>query len=233
MTYKVVIVEGVIGVGKSTLSSELGDALGAGTLVLMEPDERKRANPYLALFYSDRPRWALTMQLHLLALRYRMHQHAQWHAMGGRGHAIVDRSLPGDTAFARLQLKLGDMSQDEFDTYAAVYHAMTSTVLLANVCVRLLVAPEVALERIQKRMERQTGRRCEAGVSLDYLKALDREIDHMAAVLRAQGVMVLDMPWDVERDTAEQRGQAVRGLAARIESLEPVDWFLDLHRRTI
>lgn len=230
---KTVIVEGIVGAGKSILSQELGKALGTTTLLLLEPDEKKDANPYLADFYRDRPRWAFTMQLHLLQVRFAMHEQAQWHVMNGHGHAVLDRSYFGDTAFARLQLQLGDMTQREFDTYAAIYHRMTASILLPNVCVRLLVAPLVAQKRIMRRMEAETGRKCESAIDLDYLVRLDQEIDHMTAVLRQQGVTVFDMPWDVDRLGPEDRAQAVAGLASRIESLVPLDPFLDLHRRTI
>lgn len=231
--HKVVIVEGVVGAGKSILSQELGRALGPTTLMLLEPDEKKDANPYLASFYGDRPRWAFTMQIHLLQARYAMHLQAQWHVLNNYGDAVLDRSYFGDTAFARLQLALGDMTQREFDTYAAIYQRMTASVLLPNVCVRLLVAPRVAQQRIMRRMEIETGRKCESVIEESYLIGLDREIDHMTSVLRAQGVTILDMPWDVDRLSEEDRHQAVEGLAARIHGLQPVDHFLDLHRRTI
>ena len=106
----VVIVEGLIGAGKSTLTQELGQAMGPDTLVLMEPDEQNNANPYLADFYGDKDRWAFTMQAHLLGVRYRMQLMAQWHAMGGRGHALCDRSYYGDTCFARMMHKTGQIS---------------------------------------------------------------------------------------------------------------------------
>lgn len=229
---KTVIVEGIIGAGKSVLAQELGRALGPNTLLLLEPDEKKNANPYLASFYTDRPRWAFTMQIHLLQARYAMHLQAQWHALNGYGHAVLDRSYFGDTAFARLQLKLGDMTQREFDTYSAIYHRMTASVLLPNVCVRLLVAPKVAQQRIMRRMESETGRKCESVIDIEYLEELDYQINYMTDVLRRQGVMVFDMPWDIDRLSESDRQQAVEGLAARIEGLAPVDFFLDLHRRT-
>lgn len=229
---KMVIVEGVIGAGKSILAKELGRALGLTTLTLLEPDEKKNANPYLADFYADRSRWAFTMQIHLLSARYAMHLQAQWHAVNNYGHAVLDRSYFGDTAFARLQLALGDMSQREFDTYSAIYHRMTANVLLPNVCVRLLVAPHVAQQRIMRRMEAETGRKCESVIDMGYLAGLDREIDHMTNVLRQQGVAVLDMPWDIDRLSEDDRRQAVEGLASRIEEMRPVDLFLNKHRRT-
>ncbi|MBM4354649.1 MAG: deoxynucleoside kinase [Deltaproteobacteria bacterium] len=230
---KVVIVEGIIGAGKSSLTKELGAALGPQTLVEMEPDEANNANPYLADFYHDPKRWALVMQVHLLQARYRMHLQAQWHAMSGAGHAVLDRSYFGDTCFARLQLRNGSMTLREFNTYRDLYHTMTAHVLLPNVCVRLLVSPEVSRRRIESRMEQREGRKCEAGIDLQYLIDLDREISHMVAVLRSQGVTVIDMPWDVDRESAEQRRLAVDSLACRIAEQDAPDSFLDLHRRTL
>jgi len=231
--YPVVIIEGIIGSGKTTLSKELGVAMGATTLVLTEPDEKDDANPYLADYYTDQARWSLTMQLHLLGLRYRMHLEAQWHALNRQGPAVLDRSYYGDTAFARVQAKMGLMSKREFNTYSNIYHAMTASVLLPTICVRILVSPETCNERIAKRMEKELGRRCESSIDLNYLKTLDTEIDHMVGVLRYQGVTIFDVPYDVDRDTAVQREQTVKSLAARINAIEPPDYFLDLHRRTL
>jgi len=230
---KVVIVEGIIGAGKSSLTRELGAALGNDTLIQMEPDEANDANPYLSDFYGDQARWAFVMQVHLLQARYRMHLQAQWHAMSGEGHAVLDRSYFGDTCFARLQLKNGGMTQREFDTYRDIYHAMTASVMLPNVCVRMLVAPEISRNRIESRMSQREGRRCESGIDLKYLMDLDREISHMVAVLRQQGVTVIDMPWDVDRESPEARKMAVDSLAARIAEECAPDSFLDLHRRTL
>jgi deoxyadenosine/deoxycytidine kinase len=231
---KVVIVEGIVGAGKSSLSRQLGKALGSNTLITEEPDEANQGNLYLADFYANMPRWAFTMQVHLLQKRYRAHLQAQWHAMNGYGHAVLDRSLPGDTCFAKLQLQTGTLTQREYDTYCELYQSMTASVLFPNVAIWLLVEPEVARERVLRRMETQTGRRCEEdAVDLDYLRGLEAEIGHMMAVLQKQGVMVLEVPWDTDRETVEQRALAAQSLASRIEAYEPQELLLDLHRRTI
>lgn len=229
----VIIIEGPIGAGKSTLADELGEAMGPSTLVLHEPDEKNDANPYLADYYTDPSRWSLTMQLHLLGLRFGMHLDAQWHALNGRGPAVLDRSFYGDTGFARLQRALGIMSEREFNTYSRIYQHMTSFVLYPTVCIRILVSPEVCNERIARRMEIQEGRKCEKAIDLGYLKKLDKEIDHVVSVLKFHGTMILDVPYDVDRDTKQQRQQAVRGLASRIGAIDPPDHFLDLHNRII
>jgi deoxyadenosine/deoxycytidine kinase len=230
---KVVIVEGLIGAGKTSLTRELGAALGDNTLVLFEPDEKRDKNPYLADYYDDPKRWGFTLQVHQLQARYRMHLQAQWHAMQGAGHAVLDRSYFGDTAFARLQHNLGWVSDREFETYSSIYHAMTSAVLLPNVCVRVLVSPDTCERRIMRRMRVETGRECEQKIDKQYLVDLDCEIGHMVDVLRGQGVAVLDVPWDEDRDNPDDRKEAVAGLAARIQSVEPQDFFLDMHRKSL
>ena len=238
MKKKVVVVEGLIGGGKTTLTKELGKALGDNTLVLLEPDEKDtnsphQKNPYLADYYEDPKRWSFILQCHQLQARFRMHQHAQWHVMQGHGHALLDRSYFGDTAFARLQIHQGTMTEREFETYSSIYHAMTASVLLPTVCVRVLLSPEVCVKRVERRMQVEEGRKCESAVTLEYLQALEQEIDHMVDVLRKQGVTIIDMPWDEDRPDTEARSVAVQSLAARINALKPPDFFLDLHRRTL
>ena len=230
--YKTVIVEAGIGCGKSTLVRELGHALGDTTLVLMEPDETNNANPYLTDFYQDMARYAFTMQVHLLQARWKQHKLAQHHVLNDVGHAVLDRSFYGDTCFAKLQLGAGFLTQREFSTYSSLYHAMTASVLLPNVCVRLLVDPAIALGRIAKRAELRAGRKCEVSIELDYLQALDDEITAMCNVLQGMGVSVINMPWDMDRDSPEDRRTAVRALAERIKKMKTVNRFLDLHRRT-
>ena len=228
---KVVIVEGLIGSGKTTLSRELGVALGPETLTLFEPDEKGAGNPYLADYYEDPARWSFVLQVHQLQARYRMHPQAQWHALQGMGHAVLDRSYFGDTAFARLQLKGGMMTEREFATYSSIYQAMTAGVLLPSVCVRVLASPEICGRRVAKRMEKETGRKCEQAIDLDYLRGLETEIDHMVDVLRRMGVVVIDMAWDVDRESPEMRAGAIEALASRIAAITPPDFFLDMHRR--
>mgnify|MGYP001178665118 FL=1 len=230
---KVTIVEGIIGAGKSTFSKELSQALGEDTLLLLEPDEKDNANPYLSSFYENQSRWAFTMQVHLLQARYKMHLNAQWHSINGNGNAVLDRSYFGDTAFARLQIKNGSMSENEFETYRNIYHSMTSTVLLPNFCVHLMVNPIVAIDRIKARMEKETGRKCETTIDVGYLYNLYEENVNMINVLRNQGVNIIEVPWDQERDNKDSRAEIVEKVAQQILSAPSPSPFLDLHRRTI
>ena len=62
--YRYVVVEGPIGVGKTSLALRLAQHIGSATL-LEKPDE----NPFLARFYQDPPRYALATQLFFLFQR--------------------------------------------------------------------------------------------------------------------------------------------------------------------
>ena len=230
---KVVVVEGIIGAGKSSFSEELSGFLGGDTLYLREPDEKDGGNPYLADFYEDQSRWAFTMQTHLLQKRYKMHLHAQWHAMTSGANAVLDRSYFGDTAFARLQVKTGTMTADEFKTYQGIYHAMTASVLLPTVCVHLEVSPEISARRIKKRMEARTGRTCESAIDLEYLYDLQQEENIMVDTLQRQGVKTISVPWNADRSSTYDRLPIITEVANEILDYRPADMFLDLHRRTI
>ena len=231
---KVIIVEGNIGSGKSTLSAELSAAFGPSTLLLQEPDERDQANPYLSDFYEDKHRYGFTMQVHLLAMRYRQQLHAQAHVMSDAGHAILDRSFYGDVPFAELLHEGGLMTNRELETYRLLYEAMSAHVLLPTACVHLLTDPETTLSRIEKRYNYRKGREAEKVIDLGYLKALDNKISKTTAILRNQGVEVFDVVWDAERETQEQREATVQSLVRRIEGItqrRAGDVFTSHHQR--
>lgn len=237
MKDRVIVVEGIIGAGKTTFSRALADALGKDTLMLEEPDERGGGNPFLADYYKDPARWALSLQTHMLHARFRYQKLAQEYTLCGLGSAVLDRSYMGDTAFARLQLKQGYMTEIEYASYVEAYRTMTCSVLLPAVCINLRVSPLVALGRIQKRAAERPSREFESAVTLEYLEGLDQEICHMVDVLKGQGVLVMDVPWDFDRSTDEERAGAIKEVACEIQEATQKDYFdftddvLTVHRR--
>ena len=226
---RVYIIEGIIGAGKTTFAKHLADELDCQWL--QEPDE-KSGNPYLSKFYKDSKRWALTMQLHLLNTRFRMHKNAQWTAMQSGKDVVIDRSYFGDTAFARLQVKNNVMTQDEYNTYTMCYHNMTSNILLPQVCIHLITSPEVSSKRIQNRMEIETGRKCESVIDLKYLQELGHEEAIMIDILEKQGVKVFRVEWN-ENKNQESIKQSISDLVKEMKEYDVPDLLLDYHRRTI
>jgi deoxyadenosine/deoxycytidine kinase len=180
-------VEGLIGAGKSTLSKALAEDLG--WMLLPEPVEE---NPVLPLFYEDPKRWGFAMQIQMLHWRWRQQQ------VAGHSHVtcIIDRSLPGDRVFAKLQTKYGNMHEMEWSIYESCYRSMSST-RPPFLMIYLEVDPEIALARIYER-----ARNVEVGIKIDYLIDLDDEYEELIRAIESgnhqwsRGIKVLRVPWN-------------------------------------
>jgi len=222
-TYKAVLVVGIIGSGKTSLCKELGDALNA---IVFTEQAQENGNPFLPLFYEDMERWAFTLQMYQLGIRFSQHDMAQCWVAAERGNAVIDGGFWLDVCFSRMIRKAKLMTDDEFEAYRRTFKHMTRFVQHPNVIIRLSTSPSVALKRIASRAEKHEERRSEVGkVTLDYLESLDDEIVVMCQELQASGVTVIDSHWDENRDTPEQRQQAVSGLARRVLQARSPDPF--------
>lgn len=219
--FGVVIVEGLIGAGKSTFCEALAEELKGEAL--FEPDETN--NPFLSLYYADPARWSYTMQTHLLSCRYRAHMYAQAKVLHQRnGWCVMDRSYFGDACFARVQQRLGYFSDAEYLSYFHLHKDMQAGILYPTAAIFLNCAPKTCDKRIAKRITEKTGRACETAIDLDYLQKLAEEIERMKGDLKAQGVPVIEVPWDEDRTPDEIRAKAKEiaeglrhGLAAKGE----------------
>ena len=213
-----VILEGNIGVGKSTFSAILAEELqklGCNAEYLPEPDES--TNPFLADYYAHPKETAYKMQLHLLHQRFKSTQYAQTAALDGRGWYILDRSYYGDICFARVQVRDGFFTRDELLSYLDAHRNMRRFIEPPSAAVFLMASPNVCAARIRKR-----ARECEAGVPIEYLEKLDDEIRRLAGILEAR-CPVLRMPWDDERSVEELYDEA-RLLAVRLTDGHRDDW---------
>jgi len=151
-------IAGMIGAGKSTLATALGEHLGID--VFYEPVED---NEYLADFYRDTAAYAFATQIYLLNRRFQQHQEIIWR---GRS-AVQDRTIYEDSIFAGMLAKTGLMDERDFRTYQQLFGHMSNFMCKPNLIVYLDVKPDESYDRIQKR-----NRGVESGISLEYLKAL-------------------------------------------------------------
>jgi deoxyadenosine kinase len=156
----IIAVSGIIGVGKSTLSKDLGIIFKAE--VYYEPVE---TNEYLDSFYKDMKKYSFPMQIYLLNHRFKQHQQMIW---SGK-NAIQDRSIYEDVIFAKMLREDGLMEELDFQTYRLLFQNMSNFLHRPDIIVYLDVEPEIALQRIYHR-----SRDCEIGITIEYLRALKK-----------------------------------------------------------
>lgn len=151
-------IAGMIGAGKSTLASALGEHLGIDAYY--EPVDD---NVYLDDFYQDTKTYSFAMQVYLLNRRFQQHQEIIWR---GRS-AVQDRTIYEDSIFARMLADTGLMDQRDYRTYQQLFKHMSNFMCKPSVIVYLDVSPETSMERIRTR-----SRGVESDIDLSYLQAL-------------------------------------------------------------
>jgi deoxyadenosine/deoxycytidine kinase len=154
--FRHIVIEGPIGVGKSSLARKLASHLGA-ELLLEQPQD----NPFLDRFYDDMPGYAFQTQLFFLFQRVKQMRSAAQPGMFAS--AIVgDFLFAKDALFARLTL-----SDDEFRLYSQMYAQVAPQVREPDLVVWLQASPATLQQRIRRRAIDM-----ELGISADYLQRL-------------------------------------------------------------
>ena len=171
-----VVVEGPIGVGKTTLAARLAAHWGA---VLVR--EQPQANPFLERFYRDGAACAFQTQLFFLFQRVEQLRPLAQPELGAPP-VVADYMFEKDALFARLTL-----DDEEYRLYAQIYAQLAPQVPQPDLIVWLRAPVEVLLERIRRR-----GIPMEQAIGADYLARLaDAYAEHFAR-RRAPTVLALD-----------------------------------------
>ena len=135
-----VVIEGPIGVGKTTLAKKLSCSFDSNLLLEGSDD-----NPFLEKFYENPKTAALPTQLHFLLQRARQLKEIKQNDMFSPVR-VADFLIEKDRLFAELTL-----DDDELDLYEQVYSTLTLDVPKPDLVVYLQAPVEVLLDRIQKR----------------------------------------------------------------------------------
>lgn len=156
--FRHIVVEGPIGVGKTSLARKLA-ALAEAELILENADE----NPFLARFYEDRRRYALPTQLFFLVNRVDQARRL------GQGElftpaTVADFMLEKDLLFARLTL-----DEAEYKLYRQLYDGLKPQASAPDLVIYLQARAPTLTERVKKR-----GRLAERNLQEGYLDELAR-----------------------------------------------------------
>ncbi|WP_269531095.1 deoxynucleoside kinase [Chitinimonas sp. BJYL2] len=154
--YRYIVVEGPIGVGKTTLTKLLAEHLGANLLL-----ENPEAIPFLPKFYTDMQRYALPTQLSFLFQRVeQVESLTQMDLFGGQ--TVSDFLFDKDPLFAELVL-----SDDEFGLYSNIYRHLRVRAATPDLVIYLQADIDTLIGRVHAR-----SREYEAKISDIYLRKL-------------------------------------------------------------
>ncbi len=168
-----IAIEGVIGVGKTTLARMFHQEIG-GRLVLEVFEE----NPFLSDFYTDRSRYAFQTQIFFLLSRY--HQQRQLATLPPP--IVSDYMFDKDRLFAEVNL-----GGDELNTYYRVQEALAENVRVPDLVVYLKANTETLMHRITAR-----DRPYERNMDPAYIESLRQAYDNFFAHYDAAPVLVID-----------------------------------------
>jgi deoxyadenosine/deoxycytidine kinase/NTP pyrophosphatase (non-canonical NTP hydrolase) len=170
-----IVIEGAIGVGKTTLARMLGEQLD--TTLLLEVFEE---NPFLSRFYESRARYAFQTQMFFLLSRYRQQQ--QVGESLHRGSLIADYMFAKDKLFAQLNL-----AGDEWDVYQQLHSALSEHILSPDLVVYLQADTDVLMGRIAQR-----DRPYERDMERAYIEALRQAYEAFFGRYRATPTLRID-----------------------------------------
>ena len=187
----VIVVGGMIGLGKSSVAEILGEHFGTDVFYESVDD-----NPVLALFYTEseeeieKRRYPFLLQLHFLNTRFKSIKEAL-----SNNRNVLDRSIYEDWYFAKKNMELGRISQLEMDIYEGLLNNMMDELeelpkKAPDIMVYLKGSFETVMNRINLR-----GRNFEVDDSLkEYYKFLWKDYDAWVENhYKASEVLIIDM----------------------------------------
>jgi len=171
-----VVIEGVIGAGKTTLAEYLCEAWDA-RLVLEEFEQ----NPFLEDFYRDRRRYAFQTQLTFLLSRYQQQQNLLQHEIFSP-RIVSDYLFQKDRIFANVNL-----NDRELRLYERLFPLLERDVPTPDLVVYLQTTTPNLLGRIEKR-----GRVYEQDMDPEYMEALNQAYNYFFFHFDAAPLLVVD-----------------------------------------
>jgi deoxyguanosine kinase len=151
---KYIVVEGPIGVGKTSLAKMIAAEFQARSLF-----EKVEDNPFLHKFYEDSETYGFQNQIFFLLSRYQQQRELSQQDLFSQ-NTVADYLFAKDKIFATLTL-----SNEELTLYQQLYQLLDPRIPKPDLVIYLQARPEVLYKRIKKR-----DKSYEKGVTLEYLK---------------------------------------------------------------
>jgi deoxyadenosine/deoxycytidine kinase len=162
---RIVAVAGTMGAGKSSLVEWLRQQFGM--VPFFEPNEE---NPYLADFYGDMKRWAMSSQLFFLVRRFQIHRDIARRAAAGDAIIVQDRTIYEDAEiFAAHLHRAGHLDDRDWAMYEELYRTLREEIRPPD----LMIYLRCPLKTLQSRIRRR-GRAFEKSIPKSYLAALEK-----------------------------------------------------------
>lgn len=158
-----IAIEGVIGVGKTTLARLLQPSFNAELLL-----EIFEENPFLSDFYSDRSRYAFQTQIFFLLSRYHQQRRGVREALLKTPWLISDYTFEKDKLFAEANLE-----GDELEVYYMVHEALAEKITKPDLIVYLRADTQVLMQRIAQR-----DRPYERQMEREYIEAINQTYEN-------------------------------------------------------
>ena len=174
--FEFIAIEGVIGVGKTSLAKLLTNRHNA-RLVL----EQFEDNPFLPKFYQDRERYAFPTQMAFLASRFKQQQNMLSKDLF-QEMTISDYIFEKDRIFARLNLQ-----EDELALYDSIFNIMTGISAKPDLVIYLQSSVDRLMENIRHR-----DREYERHISRSYLQELSDAYNHFFYHYNKSPLMIIN-----------------------------------------
>jgi len=161
---KIITLVGGIGVGKTTLLSELAQMFKSVQTI----EENAEQNLYLNEFYENPRKWGFHSRISMISMVATNYKKME----EDKEIYIFDRCIPELIVFANLEYELGNMTEKEYKLYIQLYDAFCHIIPKIDAYIYLTCSEENSLKRIQQR-----GRKCEQNVKLDFLSDIKQRYD--------------------------------------------------------
>ena len=182
-----IAIEGVIGVGKTTLARLLAPAFQSDLLL-----EVFEENPFLSDFYADRQRYAFQTQIFFLLSRYHQQHNRVPEVLAGKNSLISDYTFAKDALFAGINLQ-----GDELEMYYRVHEALAEKITQPDLLVYLKADTATLMQRIASR-----DRSYERNMEIGYIDQLNHAYEEFfSSPIEGSSVLVIDTnPLDFVRN---------------------------------